>query len=59
MTLPNQWKSSAAEEREEERTLVAFGEHRFEYIWKPNEWPPKVLLPPNLRYGPEMDESAV
>ncbi|KAK5049001.1 hypothetical protein LTR84_005423 [Exophiala bonariae] len=59
VTLPSEWKSSATDEGEEPSKEVASGEHHFECTWLPEEWPPKVLLPPNISYSPELDEIAV
>ena len=59
VTLPSQWKKFVAEEGEEVSMEVKSGEHHFGCPWQPEEWPPKPLLPPNIKYSPEMDDVAV
>lgn len=59
VTLPSQWRKSTTEDGEEVSIEVKSGEHHFECAWQPEEWPPKPLLPPNIKYTPEMDDIAV
>lgn len=58
VTLPCDLRVDVESETEEPHQVVGSGVHLFTCDFEPGEWPPKPLLPPNLRYSPDMDEVA-
>ena len=58
VTLPCDLRVDVESETEEPHQVFGSGVHLFTCGFEPGEWPPKPLLPPNLRYTPDMDEVA-
>ncbi|ETN41465.1 uncharacterized protein HMPREF1541_03401 [Cyphellophora europaea CBS 101466] len=67
VTLPSEWAAAATaaaaaagegEGAKEVERVVGSGVHEFACAYTAAEWPPKVLLPPNLTYSADMDEVA-
>ncbi|KAM0430133.1 hypothetical protein ACHAPT_006140 [Fusarium lateritium] len=58
VTLPCDLRVDVESETEEPYQVVGSGVHVFTCRFVPGEWPPKPLLPPNIRYTPDMDRVA-
>ncbi|KAM5372599.1 hypothetical protein ACJZ2D_007373 [Fusarium nematophilum] len=56
VTLPCDLRTDVQSEEAEPHQIVSSGVHQFECDFTAGEWPPKALLPPNIRYTPEVDE---
>ncbi|SPO01213.1 related to alfa-L-rhamnosidase [Cephalotrichum gorgonifer] len=58
VTLPCDLRLDVQTEGGEPHQVVGSGVHHFACDFVAGEWPPKALLPPNVKYAPEMDNVA-